>query len=153
MTAMQCDAMQWKSQTGCGRIRLLPLPCQNLLRVALKIVLCFCGGRNRDWAMCHVGEKYQHLSLCSEGFRSPKETLCALNYLKFSSLHVEVTEYLSSGILVLEQAELTGVWSVLDVMFRVSLCSWCHARILRPSRPVLATSLKNCLQSQELENC
>lgn len=35
-------------------------------------------GEDRDWAMCHVGEKYQHLSLCSEGFGSLKEALWRL---------------------------------------------------------------------------
>lgn len=52
------------------------------LAVWLKDCAIFAG-EDRDWAMCHVGEKYQHLSLCSEGFGSLKETL---NYLKFNSL-------------------------------------------------------------------
>lgn len=55
------------------------------LAVWLKDCAMFAG-EERDWAMCHVGEKYQHLSLCSEGFGSLKETLCALNHLKFNSL-------------------------------------------------------------------
>lgn len=43
-------------------------------------------GEDRDWAMCHVGEKYQHLSLCSERFASQEETLARLIIQKFSSL-------------------------------------------------------------------
>lgn len=47
------------------------------LAVWLKDCAMFAG-EDRDWAMCHVGEKYQHLSLCSKGFRSLKETLMCL---------------------------------------------------------------------------
>lgn len=47
------------------------------LAVWLKDCAMFAGD-DRDWAMCHVGEKYQHLSLCSEGFGSLKETLVRL---------------------------------------------------------------------------
>lgn len=32
-----------------------------------------CVGEDGDWATCHVGEKNQHLSLCSEHFASLKE--------------------------------------------------------------------------------
>lgn len=57
----------------CGCYRS-PLPN---LAVWLKDCAMFAG-EDRDWAMCHVGEKYQHLSLCSEGFGSLKETLVRL---------------------------------------------------------------------------
>lgn len=39
-------------------------------------------GEDGDWAMCHVGEEYRHLSLCSEKvspLRRKQFFLCALN--------------------------------------------------------------------------
>lgn len=46
-------------------------------------------GEDGDWAMCHVGEEYRHLSLCSEkvSLLRRKQFFCgALNYPKFGSL-------------------------------------------------------------------
>lgn len=57
--------------------------CLPKLAVWLKDCAMFAG-EDRDWAMCHVGEKYQHLSLCSKGFRSLKETLVRLIIRSFS---------------------------------------------------------------------
>lgn len=42
----------------------------------LLIDCALIAGEDGDWAMCHVGEEYRHLSLCSaKGFAAQEETV------------------------------------------------------------------------------